>query len=66
MQPYLGIWFNEDEKKGEAERTVETVIIFMSEVGGIIKFMMMAGFVISFPFQNYKFEKAMIKRLYLV
>jgi hypothetical protein len=43
------MWFIEDEAKTETERQVVTFMDVISNLGGIMKFFLFAGYVLTWP-----------------
>jgi hypothetical protein len=62
----LALWFVEDQSKSVSERQVVTFLDLLSNLGGIMKFIIFIGLVFTRPVQSYIFESAIMQNIFTV
>jgi hypothetical protein len=65
MQPYLGFWFIEDERKEDSTREVITLWDVLGDLGGLMEIIMVTCALIVGTVQEFMYDSNLIRKIFL-
>jgi hypothetical protein len=61
MQPYIALWFTEDEQKSSVKREVITILDILGDFGGLMEIVVVSCALLVSATQSFLFDSSVIE-----